>query len=62
MKTRTAGQDITLEKLSDKELLRRLDILNQKERETTLSVLLHLNEVERIFSGKSGANRYGMWR
>ena len=47
MKTRKTDQYNSIEKLSNKELLRRLDLLNQKERETTLSVLLHLNEVEK---------------
>ena len=37
----------TLARLSDKELLNRVFKLNQKERETTHAILLHLNEIER---------------
>jgi 5-methylcytosine-specific restriction endonuclease McrA len=36
-----------LSKLSDKELIHRLETLTQKERQTTLEILLHLIEVDR---------------
>jgi hypothetical protein len=36
-----------LAKLSDNELIKRLEILSEKERKTTLDVLLHLIEVDR---------------
>ena len=42
-----ADQVKSLEAISDTELIRRLEKLNVREREATLSFLLHLNEVDR---------------
>jgi hypothetical protein len=40
-------QPNTIRTLSDSALLKRLNVLAEKERATTLEILLHLNEVDR---------------